>query len=142
MAATHQLSFPLAPARLWIGVWGFLAGMTMTIACSPSAGDSGVPVTAPDFSGFISVIEPTATGEAIGSVLVESHADKLLHRYLVDIAGDTEIISRIDAVERRIPFSALETRNWVEVWFKGSPSKPSPGGRTARVLLVVDRLSD
>ena len=129
---------PRMAVHRWIGVWGLLIGLT--VACSPPPEDNELIALEPDFVGFITMIQPVGSSGETGNIVVESHADKLVRRHVVEITGDTVILKRTNASEHRVSFASLELKNWVKVWFSGQARKSYPREVTARKLVIVDRL--
>lgn len=94
--------------------------------------------TEPDFVGFITIIDRgSGKGEVTGQIIVESHADKLVHRHVITVTNDTVILRRDGEINHRVNFDSLEVKNWVKVWFSGA-KKPYPVKVTARQLTVTD----
>lgn len=86
--------------------------------------------TEADFTGFITDIHPVGKEDTLGQILVESHADKLVDKYMVAINEETLIFKQDGENRRKVAFAALETQQRVEVWFTGPimESFPNAGG--------------
>ena len=48
----------------------------------------------PDFVGFVTAIDRAGTGEVIGRITVESHADKLVDRHFITLTNNTMLLRR------------------------------------------------
>ncbi len=83
--------------------------------------DDAVAGPTSDFTGFITEIQALSHGEALGLVSAESHADKIVVKYVLTITADAEIL---ELNGDTAAFEDLETQQWIEVWFSG-PVKES-----------------
>ena len=54
-------------------------------------------------------------GRPIGQILVESHADKIVDKYMVTIKDETLIFQQDGENRRQVPFEVLATKQKVEV---------------------------
>jgi hypothetical protein len=93
----------------------------------------------PDFVGFVTGVDRGGTGEVIGRITVESHADKLVDRHVVTITKSTVLLRRDGNTLDPVGLDVLKVRDWVQLWFLGSSTKPYPAELTAQRLVVVDR---
>jgi hypothetical protein len=85
--------------------------------------------TEPDFLGFITGIEP-------GQITVESHADKIVDRYVVTINDGTAIFEQEGENLRYVSAAAFETKQWVRIWFSGPVMESWPKQATARQIVI------
>jgi hypothetical protein len=85
--------------------------------------------TEPDFLGFITGIEP-------GQITVESHADKIVDRYVVTINDGTAIFEQEGENLRYVSAAAFETKQWVRIWFSGPIIDSWPKLATAKQLVI------
>jgi hypothetical protein len=92
----------------------------------------------PDFVGFITDLQPVMDDGAIGQVLVESHADKIVTRYLVTITDATCILGGDGEDYAPTRLDALKTQQWVKVWFSGPVAESDPGQVGAQQIVVYD----
>lgn len=93
----------------------------------------------PDFVGFVTTIDRGGAGEVIGRITVESHADKLVTRHFVTLTKNTVLLRRDGSTLYPVDLDALKPKDWVQLWFLGSPTKPYPAELTAQRLVIVDR---
>ncbi len=83
--------------------------------------DTAVVAPTSDFTGFITEIQALSHGEALGLVSAESHADKIVVKYVLTITADAEIL---ELNGETAGFEALEATQQIQVWFSG-PVKES-----------------
>jgi len=107
--------------------------IALSLGCAPTA----QPLQREqDFSGFITEIHANGRGGVAGQVFVESHADKLVTRYVIRVTNETLIFRHDDDDLRRVRFSALANKQTVEVWW----AKPTTGtfpvlGTAAQIVI-------
>jgi len=108
---------------------------SMTVGCPapPEALE-----TEPDFTGFITEIHPIGEKGTLGQILVESHADKLVDKYMVTIKDETQIFKQNGQERRRVAFEALETKHQVQVWFSGPIMESFPMQGTAQQVVIIE----
>jgi len=114
---------------------GLLMGLlVMTVGCAsaPEALE-----TEPDFTGFITEIHTIDKTGTPGQILVESHADKLVDKYIVTIKEETLILEQDGDSRRQVAFEALETKQQVQVWFSGPVRESFPMQATAQQVVVI-----
>ena len=99
---------------------------------------SGFMDTDPQYTGFITHIQPDQRTEGRGWLLVESHADKLVRRQKVLITDQTKVLIHEKGVDYPSNFLAFKTKRWVKIWFmtrlENSPQKAA----TARMVVIVE----
>lgn len=106
--------------------------LLLVVGCASPA----EPVTtAPDFNGFITGVDAIDNNDVVGSIAVESEADKLLEKYVVTITKDTAIFRLVDGDYQEISFGDLEEKQWLEIWFDGPVAESWP--MQAKALQVV-----
>ena len=104
----------------------------LAIALLPVAACTSSPEpleTEPDFLCFITEIQP-------GRITVESHADKIVDRYVVTINDETAIFKQEGENLRHVSASAFETKQWVRIWFSGPVIESWPKQATARQIVI------
>lgn len=122
-----------------VGILGLVIGlMALTAGCSTSSKGSDIINSEADFVGFITGIQPDGNGDVLGWILVESHADKLVDRYIVTVTSDTLIFKREGEEHRPASFDAFELTYWVHVWFAGPVKESFPAQATARQVVIVE----
>jgi len=92
-------------------------------------------ITTPaDFEGFIT---RTDMGSSNSVIYAESHADKLVSRYVIEVTGNT-LYFRQDG-EKFTPVSAgeLTTTDQVKVWFAKPVKGDRPKRGTAEQVVIV-----
>ena len=76
----------------------------------------------PDFTGFITEIYPIEEKGISGQILVESHADKIVDKYMITLKDETLVFEQDGDELRQIAFEVLETKQQVqELYFKLHP---------------------
>lgn len=117
---------------------GILIGGSAASCSSPPESKEMVKPD-PDFVGFVTAIDRGGTGEVIGRITVESHADKLVDRHFITLTNNTVLLRRDGKALNPVGLDGLKPRDWVQLWFVGSPKKPYPAELTAQRLVIVDR---
>jgi hypothetical protein len=85
--------------------------------------------TEADFIGFITEIQS-------GQIQVESHADKIVDKYVVTVTDKTMIFEQDAENLRHVPFAALATKQWVRIWFAGPIMESWPKQATAHQVVI------
>ena len=85
--------------------------------------DTAVEAPTSDFTGFITEIQAVSHGEALGLIMAESHADKIVDKYVLTVMADAEIL---ELNGDTAAFEDLETQQWIEVWFSGPVKESFP----------------
>ena len=121
--------------------WILLTAVLLTIimASCGSHGMNTVEKSDPDFIGFVTNVEKGGTGEVVGRINVESHADKLVHRHVVTVTRATVILRREGEQERPAEIESIKQKDWVKLWFREARSDRFPAEVTAKKVLIVDR---
>lgn len=100
---------------------------------------AGAPLeTAADFTGFITDIQPATEPDPVGRVSVESHADKIVTKYVVSVNKNTFIFRQNAESISPGNFAALENRQWVKLWFSGPVLESFPMQATASQILILE----
>jgi hypothetical protein len=94
--------------------------------------------TEADFIGFVTEIHPNGEGDILGQISVESHADKIVSRYIITIKDETLILRQEGDGLRRVAFHTLENKQWVKIWFTGPVIESSPVQGTAGQIVLVE----
>jgi hypothetical protein len=119
----------------------FTLGVLAWAAVAPSCHtpqEIAVTNAEPNFVGFVTAVERGGTGEVVGRIAVESHANKEVSRHSVTVTKQTVILRREGEADRPVGLEALREWDWVKVWFTDA-REPYPADVTARRLLIVDR---
>jgi hypothetical protein len=121
--------------HIWLLSIGLLIGL---VAISPGC---CVPATKPleteaDLLGFITEIHPDREGDILGQISVESHADKIVSRYIVTITDETLIFRQDGDNLRQADFKAFEDKQWVEIWFTGPVLESFPVQAAAGQVVI------
>jgi len=107
--------------------------ISLSLGCAPTA----QPLRREqDFSGFITEIHANGRGGVAGQVFVESHADKLVTRYVIRVTNETLIFRHDDDDLRRVRFSALANKQTVEVWWAEPTTGTFPVLGTAAQIVI------
>ncbi|MGD9116476.1 MAG: DUF3221 domain-containing protein [Dehalococcoidia bacterium] len=94
--------------------------------------------TEADFLGFITEISPDGENEVLGRISVESHADKIVTKYVITIEDETLIFEQDGDNLRQTAFEALENKQWVKIWFDGPVMESFPMQATAAQVVITD----
>ncbi len=117
------------------GLLGLLMGlMALAVGCAPS---QEALDTEADFTGFITEIQPIGEKGRLGQILVESHADKFVDKYMVTIKDETLIFKQEGENRRQVTFAALETTQQVQIWFSGPILESFPMQATAQQVVIT-----
>jgi hypothetical protein len=94
--------------------------------------------TEPDVTGFITKVEAAGRNDIVGRISVESHADKLVAKYVVTVTRDTSLFRESGKERQRITFNSLEAQQWVELWFSGPVMESYPMQATASQIVMIE----
>ena len=109
--------------RILTGIFTAAAALLLLAGCASPA----KPVTTePDFTGFITGVNTIDNKDVVGSLAVESHADKIVGKYVVTITKDTGLFRLVDGDYQEISFGDLEEKQWLEIWFDGPVAESWP----------------
>lgn len=89
--------------------------------------------TEADFTGWVTEIHPIGNKGTLGQILVESHADKIVEKYMVTIKDETLILQQDGEKRNQAAFEALETTQQVQIWFTGPIMESFPMQGTAHI---------
>lgn len=115
----------------------FMGLMVLPIGCTsmPEALE-----TEPDFTGFITEVHPIGRGDTLGQILVESHADKLVDKYMITIKDETQIFKQDGDELRQVAFEVFGTKQRVQVWFSGPVMESFPMQAAAQQVVITESL--
>ena len=109
--------------------------MIVTLSCAYN----GKPIeTEADFIGFITAIQPEQNKNVAGRISVESHADKIVTKYVVTIKDETLIFQQDGDILHETTFKALENKQRVKIWFSGPVMESWPMQVTAGQVIIVE----
>ena len=108
-------------------------------SCSSSE-DNRTLISDPDFVGFFSAIDHYGSGDVVGHITVESHANKLVRRHIVTLNRQTALLRREDGTLHPVELASFKPKDWVKVWFSGRRKETYPVDTTARQIVIVDHL--
>ena len=117
------------------GLLGLLIGLVVVAvdcASPPKALE-----TEADFTGFITEIHLIGEKGTLGQILVESHADKLVDKYMVTITDETLIFKQDGENRRQVAFETLEATQQVQIWFSGPILESFPKQGTAEQVVIT-----
>jgi len=116
------------------GLIGLLIGLiVVSTVCAPVV----KPIeTEADFTGFITEIHPSGEGDTVGLISAESHADKIVTKYIIAIKDETSIFQQDGDDFRKVSFKTLENKQWVKIWFTGPVMESWPMQGTARQVVI------
>jgi hypothetical protein len=117
----------------------FVGLLTVLMAVSLGCTSTAKPMeTEADLIGFITGIRPNREGNILGQINVESHADKIVSKYVVTITDETLIFQQDGNDLRRTAFKTLENKQWVKIWFTGPVMESFPVQGTAGQVVIVE----
>jgi hypothetical protein len=108
--------------------------LLLAIGCVSPAGPLA---TEPDFNGFITDVNTIDNKDVIGSVAVESHADKLLEKYVITVTTDTALFQQVGDDFQAISFDDLEVKQWLQIWFDGPVMESWPMQAKALQIVII-----
>jgi hypothetical protein len=111
-----------------------IVSIMVTSSCTSAAEPLARPA---DFIGFITEIHQVAAKDIQGTITVESHADKLVTRYLVTIKDETLIFRQDGENYSRAALKTLETKQWIKIWFTGPIMESFPMQGTAEQVVIT-----
>ncbi len=94
--------------------------------------------TEADFTGWVTEIHPIGDKGTLGQILVESHADKIVDKYMVTVKDETLILQQDGEKRREVDFEALETQQQVQIWFSGPIMESFPMQGTAEKVMITE----
>jgi hypothetical protein len=113
--------------------------LTVLMAASSGCTSTVEPIeTEADFIGFITEIHPNRGRDVRGQIFVESHADKIVTRYVITITDETLIFRQDEDDLRKAGFRALENKQWVEIWWAGPTTGTFPVEGTAAQVVFSE----
>lgn len=117
------------------GLLGLLIGLVV-VAVDCTSPPKALETEA-DFSGFITEIHLIGEKGTLGQILVESHADKLVDKYMVTITDETLIFKQDGENRRQGAFETLEATQQVQIWFSGPILESFPKQGTAEQVVIT-----
>jgi len=114
---------------------GLLIGL-MVVAADCASAPKALQ-TESDFTGWVIEIHQIEEKGIEGEILVESHADKLVDKYLVTITDETLIFKQDGENRRHVAFKALEATQQVQIWFSGPILESFPAQATAQQVVII-----
>jgi hypothetical protein len=116
-----------------------LALIISVAAVTLSCASHNKPIeTEADFTGFITDVQPDRNKDVIGRISVESHADKIVTKYVVTVKDDTLLFQQDGGNFHNTTFNTLKNKQWVKIWFSGPVMESFPMQATAQQAIVVD----
>ena len=115
-----------------IGIILLSMALLMIVGCtSPSK-----PLTTePDFYGFITEVRGVDNNDVVGTIAVESHADKIVDKYVITIKDTTSLFRQDGEDYYEISFDNLAVKQWLKIWCDGPVMESWP--MQARALQVI-----
>ena len=114
-----------------------MGSLVVLMAVSPGCASTAKPrETEADFIGFITEIHLGGEGHILGKISVESHADKIVSKYIITITDETLIFRQDGDNLRKANFKALENKQWVKIWFTGPVLESFPVQGTAGQVAI------
>jgi hypothetical protein len=120
--------------RLFVSVGLLVALMVVSPGCASTAEPME---TEADLIGFITETRPNGEGDILGQINVESHADKIVSKYIITITDETLIFQQDGDDLHRTAFKTLENKQWVKIWFTGPVMESFPARGTAGQVVII-----
>jgi len=108
--------------------------MNFCNSCSETGGRINTPA---DFTGFITQIK-ISPENGVGTIYAESHADKLVHRYVIKVTRHTGIYQLENNQYISIDINKLLLKDQIQVWFSGYVRKSKPVRTKASQVVVIN----
>ena len=124
----------MVKAKALIGIIIIGIALLLMFGCASPAGPL---TTEPDFYGFITGINAIDNNDVIGSIAVESHADKIVDKYVITIKDTTSLFRQDGEDYQEISFNDLEARQWLKIWFDGPVMESWPMQAGALQIVVT-----
>ena len=109
----------------------------LVLALSGCASNTEPIETESDFTGFITDIQAGQAKDITGRISVESHADKIVSKYVITVNKDTAIFRQDGSNYNKAEFKELEARQWVKIWFTGPVLESWPMQATALQIVIT-----
>jgi hypothetical protein len=93
--------------------------------------------TEADFLGFITDVQAGQAKDITGLVSAESHADKIVSKYVITVNKDTQIFRQDGSNLNKADFKELEAQQWVKIWFTGPVLESWPMQATAQQIVIT-----
>ena len=71
----------------------------------------------PDFEGYVTGAIPDADDEQHGTILAESHANKMVNRCSIQVTAETVIRRMEEGRYQASSFSEIRMHDYLRVWF-------------------------
>ena len=116
-----------------------LTGITCLLFFGCAGGQDGAARGGrePDFVGFITAIEPAGGDEVLATLVVESHANKLVRRRLVRVTKASNLVEQRSGSRRPIQMRSIRVKDWVRIWFDRPFDEPPPAAADAAQVIVM-----
>lgn|GEM_PF-447493 len=125
----HLTPYPEAPGEIARDDYRLL------LACYPLTTPLG---TEPDVTGFITNVESMATKDVVGRISVESHADKIVDKYVITVKRGTGIFLQQGEMRQNVTFDYLENQQRIKLWIDGPVMESFPMQATAGQIVISE----
>ena len=116
----------------------FLILAACLVLALPGCASNTEPIeTESDFTGFITDVQAGQAKDITGRISVESHADKIVSKYVITVNKDTAIFRQDGSNYNKAEFKELEARQWVKIWFTGPVLESWPMQATALQIVIT-----
>jgi hypothetical protein len=109
----------------------------LVLALTGCASNTEPIETESDFTGFITDVQAGQAKDITGRISVESHADKIVSKYVITVNKDTAIFRQDGSNYNKAEFKELEARQWVKIWFTGPVLESWPMQATALQIVIT-----
>jgi hypothetical protein len=94
--------------------------------------------TEADFTGFITEIDLGIYKDITGRISAESHADKIVTKYIVTVKKETAIFRQDGENLSKAVFKDLNIQQSVKIWFTGPVLESWPMQATAKQIVITE----
>jgi hypothetical protein len=110
----------------------------LLIILAGCAGPREAVTTAPDFVGFITQVIPAENNDQPDQIVVESHADKVVKRFVIPLGPDTALFHHLADKAKPANFEDLIGQQWVHAWLTDQLIDDEAEILTASQIIVFD----
>jgi len=125
----HLTPYPEAPEKITPDDYRLL------LACYSLKTPVG---TEPDVTGFITNVESISGKDIVGRISVESHAEKIVDKYVITIKRGTGIFLQQGETLQNVTFDYLENQQRINLWIDGPIMESFPMQATAGQIVITE----
>ena len=120
--------------NIFLAIVFIICLMPVTVSCASGA----KPLeTEADFTGFITEFDLGIYKDITGRISAESHADKIVTKYVITVKKDTAIFRQDGENLNKAAFKDLNIQQSVKIWFTGPVLESWPMQATAQQIVIT-----